>query len=339
MVPCMHSPRWSRSASAAFTTGDESRGLLVAPALARVQEPMDLFSALCNDLTQHAERLVSRRESCIAADLEQRLTQLVRGPPEVQRAAQVRLELVVVCDGGEDRNRQQAGIFELQTGPIPHSTPDVLDGGLEERRQKRIAWCLPLKVRFTYHALTDRCAARPCVLCHGYSPQCLFNQASNSLHRTVRSKTIRLQRRLTALRSRRCHARPSAPTTGNIDHRSADPARVVGGEERRDRSDLLWTANTAERRTLHRLLLEVAAGQPRGRITLGGDRAKTQRVHANRPRPEFLRQRARDRIERRLGAAVHRCHRRRELARHPTDIDDAAAFWGKQRDRGLGREE
>src|SRR5260370_33392111 len=191
MVPCMHSPRWSRSASAAFTTGDESRGLLVAPALARVQEPMDLFSALCNDLTQHAERLVSRRESCIAADLEQRLTQLVRGPPEVQRAAQRRLRLLVLPDGGEHRHHHQAAIFQLQTGPIPHSTPDVLDGGLEERRQKRIAWCRSLNVRFTKHALPDRCAARPCVQCHSYLlHRCLLSDSSikhptHSIERSV----------------------------------------------------------------------------------------------------------------------------------------------------------
>src|SRR5260370_14070081 len=248
MVPCMHSPRWSRSASAAFTTGDESRGLLVAPALARVQEPMDLFSALCNDLTQHAERLVSRRESRITAYLEQRLTQLVHGPPEVQRAAQMRLELLVLSDGGEHRHHHQAAIFQLQTGPIPHSTPDVLDGGLEERRQKRIAWCRPLNVRFTYHALTDRCAARPCVLCHGYSPQCLFNQASNSLHRTVRSKTIRLQRRLTAPPSPPRHARTSAPTPRNNEHPPPAPAPRVRSEESRRRSDPPRSAPTAQAR-------------------------------------------------------------------------------------------
>ncbi len=100
---------------------------------------------------------MSRRKSRIAADLEQRLTQLFHGPPEVQRAAQVRLELRVVHSGcGEHRHHHQAAIFQLQTGPIPQSTPDVFDGGLEERRQKRIAWCR----RLTKHALTDRCAAR-----------------------------------------------------------------------------------------------------------------------------------------------------------------------------------
>src|SRR5467141_215538 len=116
---------------------------------------MTSTSGLRGDLTQHTERHVSRRKSRIAAYLEQRLTQLVHGPPEVQRAAQVRLELPVLSDGGEHRHHHQAAIFQLQTGPIPHSTPDVLDGGLEERRQKRIAWCRPLNVRFTNHALTD----------------------------------------------------------------------------------------------------------------------------------------------------------------------------------------
>src|SRR2546426_2092601 len=124
------------------------------------------ISALRDDLTQHVERLVSRRKSRIGSYLEQCLTQLLHGPPEVQRAAQVRLELLVVSGGGEHRHHHQAAIFQVQTGPIPHSTPDVLDGGLEERRQKRIALCCPLTVRFTEYALTDRCAARPCFLCY-----------------------------------------------------------------------------------------------------------------------------------------------------------------------------
>src|SRR5438876_3816290 len=122
-------------------------------------------SALSDDLTQHVERLVSRRKSRIGSYLEQCLTQLLHGPPEVQRAAQVRLELLVVSGGGEHRHDYQAAILQVQTGPIPHSTPDVLDGGLEKWRQKRIALC-PRTLRFTKYTLTDRCAARPCVLCH-----------------------------------------------------------------------------------------------------------------------------------------------------------------------------
>ena len=81
---------------------------------------------------------MSRRKSRIAAYLEQRLTQLVRGPPEVQRAAQVRLELLLVSGGSEHRHDHEAAVFQLQTGPIPHSSPDVLDGGLEEWRKNRI---------------------------------------------------------------------------------------------------------------------------------------------------------------------------------------------------------
>ena len=62
------------------------------------------ISALCDDLTQHVERLVSRRKSRVGSYLEQCLTQLLHGPPEVQRAAQVRLELFVVSGGGEHRH-------------------------------------------------------------------------------------------------------------------------------------------------------------------------------------------------------------------------------------------
>src|SRR3989442_14966799 len=112
---------------------------------------MTSTSGLRGDLTQRAERHVSRGKSRIAAYLEQRLAQLFHGPTEVQRAAQVRLELRGVhSGGGEYRHHHQAAIFQLQTGPIPQSTPDVFDGGLEERRQKRIARCR----RLTKHALT-----------------------------------------------------------------------------------------------------------------------------------------------------------------------------------------
>src|SRR5438105_11029753 len=72
---------------------------------------------------------------------------------EVQRAAQVRLELLFVSGGGEHRHHDRAAVFQLQTGPIPHSTPDVLDGGLEKRRQKRIAWCGRLTACFRKHPL------------------------------------------------------------------------------------------------------------------------------------------------------------------------------------------
>src|SRR5882762_11014653 len=137
-----------------------------SPTIRALTRAETAISARCDDLTQHVERLVSRRKSRIGCYLEQCLTQLVHGPAEVQRAAQMRLELLIVSGGGEHRHHHQAAIFQVQTGPIPYSTPDVLDGGLEERRQKRIALCCPLTVRFTKYALTDRCAARPRVPCH-----------------------------------------------------------------------------------------------------------------------------------------------------------------------------
>src|SRR5437773_369243 len=79
----------------------------------------------------------------------------------------MRLELLVVPSGRKHRHDDEAAVFQVQTGPIPHSTPDVLDGSLKERGQKRIAsarrrrltgWCAK-------HQLTDRRTARPCVLC------------------------------------------------------------------------------------------------------------------------------------------------------------------------------
>src|SRR2546422_10179497 len=127
------------------------------------------ISAPCGDRTQCLERLVSRGKPRIGGCLEQRLTQLVDGPPEVQRAAQVRLELLVVPGGGEHRHHHQAAGLQLETGPVPDATPDVLDGGLEGRPQKRIAsaGCRRLAARCTEHLLTDLWAARPCVLCRG----------------------------------------------------------------------------------------------------------------------------------------------------------------------------
>src|SRR6266481_6408314 len=77
----------------------------------------------------------------------------------------MRLELLVVAGGGERRYHHQAAVFQVQTGPIPHATPDVIEGGLEERFQKRIALCRRLRVRVTKYALTDRGPGRPCVLC------------------------------------------------------------------------------------------------------------------------------------------------------------------------------
>src|SRR2546426_765796 len=71
--------------------------------------------------------------------------------------------------GGEHRHHHQAAVLQLETGPVPDATPDVLDGGLEERPQKRIAsaGCRRLAARCTEHLLTDLWAARPCVLCRG----------------------------------------------------------------------------------------------------------------------------------------------------------------------------
>src|SRR3989442_9493967 len=83
------------------------------------------ISAPCGDRTQCLERLVSRGKPRIGGCLEQRLTQLVDGPPEVQRAAQVRLELLVVPGGGEHRHHHQAAVLQLETGPVPDATPDV----------------------------------------------------------------------------------------------------------------------------------------------------------------------------------------------------------------------
>src|SRR3989442_1923753 len=145
------------------------------------------ISAPCGDRTQCLERLVSRGKPRVGGCLEQSLTQLVDGPPEVQGAAQVRLELLVVSGGGEHRHHHQAAVLQLEAGPVPDATPDVLDGGLEERRQKRIAsaGCRRLAGRCTEHLLTDLWAARPCVLFRGVHRYFSFQWAD---HWTERSK-------------------------------------------------------------------------------------------------------------------------------------------------------
>src|SRR6266851_941672 len=165
---CEDSPRRDRGVAGA---GDCAGVAAQSPAPATPRSRLGLtsqrewrwtsISALRDDLTEDPERLVRRREPHIAAYLEQRLTQLLRGPPQVQRAAQVRLELLMVPRGGEYRHHHQAAILQVQTGPIPQSAPNMLDGGLEEWRQKRIALCR----RFTNDAAANRCAARPCFLC------------------------------------------------------------------------------------------------------------------------------------------------------------------------------
>src|SRR2546422_79163 len=150
------------------------------------------ISAPCGDRTQCLERLVSRGKPRVGGCLEQRFTQLVDGPPEVQGAAQVRLELLGVSGGGEHRDHHQAAVLQLETGPVPDATPDVLDGGLEERPQKRIAsaGCRRLAGRCTEHLLTDLWAARPCVLCRGVHRSFSFHWTDHwrTEHWTERSK-------------------------------------------------------------------------------------------------------------------------------------------------------
>src|SRR5713226_5774210 len=103
----------------------------------------------------------------------------------------MRLELLVVPSGREHRHHHRAAAFQVQTGPIPHPTPDVLDGSLKERRQKRIASARrrPLTGRCAKHQLTDRRAARPCVLCRllsfAHCPLLLMDHTVQSTHSTM----------------------------------------------------------------------------------------------------------------------------------------------------------
>src|SRR5439155_23352012 len=59
--------------------------------------------------------------------------------------------------------------FSSRPGRFQMPPQTLLDGGLEERPQKRIAsaGCRRLAGRCTEHLLTDLWAARPCVLCRG----------------------------------------------------------------------------------------------------------------------------------------------------------------------------
>jgi hypothetical protein len=67
---------------------------------------------------------VSRRKSRIASYLEQRLTTIVNGPPEVQRAAQVRLELLPVAAQG---GRSNEGMTGAHVNPLLKGRDIVVD--------------------------------------------------------------------------------------------------------------------------------------------------------------------------------------------------------------------
>src|SRR4051794_2685732 len=98
----------------------------------------------------------------------------------------------------------------------------------------------------------------------------------------------------------------SADAAGGEELLAGEPAGVGRGQEHGDRGDVADLARTAERGLLDQLPLEVRADEPAGHRALGLDHPRVDRVDADAPRAEFLGEHAGDRVDRALGAGVHR---------------------------------
>src|SRR5262249_12186595 len=128
-----------------------------------------------------------------------------------------------------------------------------------------------------------------------------------------------------------------SPNPTRDDQRFArDPRRIVGGQKDGGRSDVLCSADPAQRRLRLRVPLEVAADDPRAMGPFRLDHAGIDRIDANLARSQLLGERPRDGINRRLGGAIDCAGRRRESADDRADIDDAAAAGAEVLHRLLG---
>src|SRR6201999_2301686 len=88
------------------------------------------------------------------------------------------------------------------------------------------------------------------------------------------------------------------------DRLAVDPAAVFGCQEDGDRPDILGNAHAAERRLRDGHGLEVALDDAHRARALRVDDAGVDRIDADLPGPEFLREGMRDRVDRALRAVV-----------------------------------
>src|ERR1043166_5219869 len=116
----------------------------------------------------------------------------------------------------------------------------------------------------------------------------------------------------------------SVEPSSDVDGLSGDPRRVRRRKEGGDRGDVLGLADAAQRRLRFGLLAHLALGDAGSVDAFGFDHAGIDRVDSNAARAEFLRERARDRIDRTFGAAVNRSAGDAQRADDGTDVDDTS---------------
>src|SRR5712664_1109632 len=124
-----------------------------------------------------------------------------------------------------------------------------------------------------------------------------------------REKDSYFRRALTALRSGLGVG--LAPTAGRGDAFAGQPRGVVGREENRHARDVFGLAETAQWRHADNLLFEIAAKDAGRNKSLRCGTSGRDGVDANLARAQFLRQAARDRVDRVFGCGRdHRVRRR-----------------------------
>ena len=126
------------------------------------------------------------------------------------------------------------------------------------------------------------------------------------------------------------------PETASV---SSDPTRLVRRQEHRDRRYIVRLSGPPERRPLHSLLLVIVADDAHRMCTLSIDQARLDRVDANFPRAQLLRQHAGHRVDRAFRGGVDDRIRRSKITHHGADIDDAAALVAKELRRLLCRQQ
>src|SRR5882672_6166871 len=102
----------------------------------------------------------------------------------------------------------------------------------------------------------------------------------------------------------------STKTSGDDQGFARDPGRVGGSEKHGGTGYILWLSDAAQRRLRLNLLSKIAFGNAGGVCALRFHHARIDGVDTNLARPEFLGQRLRYGIHRRLGGAVNRAGRR-----------------------------
>jgi hypothetical protein len=135
---------------------------------------------------------------------------------------------------------------------------------------------------------------------------------------------------LSAARSRHKSVIALAQAARNRQRIAGDPTRLVRRQEHHGRRYIVWLSGPPERRLRDKLLLEIAADVAHSTCTLSIGKARLDRVDANSPRTQLLRQHAGHPVDRAFRGGVDDRIRRIEIVCYGADIDDAAPRVGKR---------